>query len=164
MAQQRGGPGSASPTATLPVPLARLPPCRLPLRTACLPHPLRAHLAPGPASLPLLPLTPPLLQIRAYVEVHLEQGPVLEQAGRRLGLVAAIAGQSRLQAEIEGEQGHAGTVPMRLRRDALAAAAEVIAALERLCGGGSHEATEPRRWGRAAAAGWLAGSLCICVL
>ena len=46
----------------------------------------------------------PCLQLQAYVEVHLEQGPVLEAAGRRLGAVAAIAGQSRLLAEIVGEQ------------------------------------------------------------
>lgn len=127
----------------------------------------------------------------------MEQGPVLEGAGRRLGPVAAIAGQSRLQAEIVGEQarwggggglarcrgakgaswragapgrcdalrlpqacksdvrwdpslaapaprprrqaqGHAGTVPMQLRRDPLAAAAEVIGLLERSCNGGAH--------------------------
>lgn len=51
-----------------------------------------------------MPPPTPHPQIKAYVEVHLEQGPVLEAAGRRLGVVAAIAGQSRLQAEIVGEQ------------------------------------------------------------
>lgn len=46
----------------------------------------------------------PPFQIKAYLEVHIEQGPVLQAVGRRLGTVAAIAGQSRLQAEIVGEQ------------------------------------------------------------
>jgi hypothetical protein len=53
-------------------------------------------------SIALLHPFPP--QIKAYLEVHIEQGPVLQAAGRRLGTVAAIAGQSRLQAEIWGEQ------------------------------------------------------------
>ena len=52
-----------------------------------------------------LPLPPhPVPQIKAYVEVHMEQGPVLQSEGRALGPVAAIAGQTRLQAEIWGEQ------------------------------------------------------------
>ena len=50
-----------------------------------------------------------VLQIKAYVEVHMEQGPVLQSEGRALGPVAAIAGQTRLQAEIWGEQ--VGGVP-----------------------------------------------------
>jgi allantoate deiminase len=65
-----------------------------------------------------------------YVEVHIEQGPVLEDAGEALGVVTAIAAQSRLSVTVFGEAGHAGTVPMALRRDALAAAAEMMAALE----------------------------------
>ena len=68
----------------------------------------------------------------AYVEVHIEQGPVLEQAGEALGVVTAIAGQSRHTVTVVGEAGHAGTVPMALRHDALAAAAEITLALERL--------------------------------
>jgi allantoate deiminase len=72
-------------------------------------------------------------QVDAYVEVHMEQGPVLEAAGRRLGGVSAIAGQARLAVEVVGHQGHAGTVPMALRRDPLTAAAEAVGALERLC-------------------------------
>lgn len=68
----------------------------------------------------------------AYVEVHIEQGPVLEYKGQALGVVTAIAGQSYLNVEFLGEAGHAGTVPMMLRRDALAGAAEVIMLAERL--------------------------------
>jgi allantoate deiminase len=68
-----------------------------------------------------------------YVEVHLEQGPVLEREGRPLGVVSGIAGQTFLLASFHGDQGHAGTVPMRMRRDPLAAAAEVINSIERLC-------------------------------
>jgi allantoate deiminase len=62
----------------------------------------------------------------AYVELHIEQGPVLETRGRPLGVVTAIIGQTYLNVEFLGEAGHAGTVPMLLRRDALAGAAEVM--------------------------------------
>jgi allantoate deiminase len=62
----------------------------------------------------------------AYVEVHIEQGPVLETRGQPLGVVTAIIGQTYLNVELLGEAGHAGTVPMMLRRDALAGAAEAI--------------------------------------
>jgi N-carbamoyl-L-amino-acid hydrolase len=65
-----------------------------------------------------------------YVELHIEQGPVLEHRGVRLGVVTAIAGQVRVEVEIHGEAGHAGTVPMELRRDALSAAAELALELE----------------------------------
>lgn len=62
----------------------------------------------------------------AYVEVHIEQGPVLETRNQPLGVVTAIIGQTYLNIEFLGEAGHAGTVPMLLRRDALAGAAEAI--------------------------------------
>ncbi|MFH6785192.1 MULTISPECIES: allantoate amidohydrolase [Methylobacterium] len=65
-----------------------------------------------------------------YLEVHIEQGPVLEDAGLPVGIVSAIAGASRLVVTVEGRAGHAGTVPMSLRRDALAAAAEMVLAVE----------------------------------
>lgn len=65
-----------------------------------------------------------------YLEVHIEQGPVLEAAGAPLGVVSGIAGQSRARVTFGGEAGHAGTVPMGLRRDALAAAAALIVAVE----------------------------------
>jgi allantoate deiminase len=62
----------------------------------------------------------------AYVEVHIEQGPVLEARDQPLGVVTSIIGQTYLNIELLGEAGHAGTVPMLLRRDALAGAAEAI--------------------------------------
>jgi allantoate deiminase len=61
-----------------------------------------------------------------FLEVHVEQGPVLEQAGAPLGLVTGIAGLARGERIFEGEAGHAGTVPMKDRRDALVAAAEYV--------------------------------------
>jgi allantoate deiminase len=70
--------------------------------------------------------------VAAYVEVHIEQGPVLEYRKQPLGVVNSIAGQTYLNVELLGEAGHAGTVPMLLRRDALAGAAEVILTAERM--------------------------------
>ncbi len=70
--------------------------------------------------------------VLAYVEVHIEQGPVLKSAGLPVGVVTAINGVRRLAVVLTGEAGHAGTVPMRLRRDALAAAAEMVLAVERI--------------------------------
>jgi allantoate deiminase len=69
-----------------------------------------------------------------YCEVHIEQGPVLERLGLPVGVVTAIAGQSRLAVELLGEAGHAGTVPMEGRRDALCAAAELVLAVEAAVG------------------------------
>lgn len=73
--------------------------------------------------------------VLAYVELHIEQGPVLEAMERPVGIVTAIAGASRFAVTVTGTAGHAGTVPMTLRRDALAAAAEMILAVEELCSG-----------------------------
>jgi len=70
--------------------------------------------------------------VLAYAELHIEQGPVLEADGLAVGVVSAINGFSRLRATLRGEAGHAGTVPMHLRRDALAAAAECVLAIERI--------------------------------
>ncbi len=67
-----------------------------------------------------------------YLEVHIEQGPVLETLGAPAAVVGAIAGQSRIWAELRGRAGHAGTTPMELRQDALAAAAEVVLEVERV--------------------------------
>ena len=75
-------------------------------------------------------------QALAYVELHIEQGPVLEAEGLPLGLVTSIAGASRYTITLTGEAGHAGTVPMALRRDALAAAAEAVLLVERRCAEG----------------------------
>ncbi len=67
-----------------------------------------------------------------YVEGHIEQGPVLEDMDRPLGVVEHIAAQNRLVFLFEGVMGHAGTTPMKLRRDALAAAAEFVLLLEKM--------------------------------
>ena len=69
--------------------------------------------------------------VLAYLEVHIEQGPVLEAEGLPAGVVTAINGATRARVVVKGEAGHAGTVPMALRRDALAAAAEMVLVVER---------------------------------
>lgn len=70
--------------------------------------------------------------ILAFIEPHIEQGPVLEAQGVALGVVSSIAGQWRLKVRLRGQAGHAGTTPMHLRRDALAAAAECMLVIERV--------------------------------
>ena len=72
-------------------------------------------------------------EVAAFVEVHIEQGPVLEAEDLPVGVVTSIAGAVRLRVEVMGRAGHAGTVPMNLRRDALAAASEAVVAVERIC-------------------------------
>ncbi|HEX9468539.1 MAG TPA: M20 family metallo-hydrolase, partial [Bradyrhizobium sp.] len=72
-------------------------------------------------------------ELLAYLELHIEQGPVLEGLNLPVGVVTAIAGATRLAASLTGMAGHAGTVPMPLRRDALAGAAESIVAIEEFC-------------------------------
>ena len=72
-------------------------------------------------------------ELLAYVELHIEQGPVLERAGLPVGCVTSINGATRLQVRMQGMAGHAGTVPMAARQDALAAAAEAILAVEQRC-------------------------------
>jgi allantoate deiminase len=67
----------------------------------------------------------------AYLEVHIEQGPVLESEELQLGVVSAIAGQTRMLLNFFGHANHAGTTPMHLRNDAMAAAAEWICEVER---------------------------------
>ncbi|HEY1042781.1 MAG TPA: allantoate amidohydrolase [Telluria sp.] len=71
----------------------------------------------------------------AFVEVHIEQGPVLLEQGLALGVVTAIAGSSRFLVELAGVASHAGTTPMHMRRDAAAAAAEIVLLVERRCAG-----------------------------
>ena len=68
--------------------------------------------------------------VLAYAELHIEQGPVLESEGLPVGVVTAINGFSRQRVTLRGTAGHAGTVPMHLRRDALAGAAECALAVE----------------------------------
>lgn len=71
-------------------------------------------------------------EVAGYVEVHIEQGPVLEAENMPLGIVTGIVGQNRMRVVVLGEQGHAGTVPMGMRRDALTGAAEIILDIEKI--------------------------------
>ena len=82
----------------------------------------------GDADLALEASAPELV---GYLEVHIEQGPVLEREGLPVGVVTAIAGQTRARIVLTGEAGHAGTLPMDARHDALAAPAEAVLAVER---------------------------------
>jgi allantoate deiminase len=66
-----------------------------------------------------------------YFEIHIEQGPVLYEKNVPLGIVSTIAGQKRIEITFTGEAGHAGTVPMNMRRDALCAAAKFITSVEK---------------------------------
>jgi hydantoinase/carbamoylase family amidase len=73
--------------------------------------------------------------VLAFVEVHIEQGPVLLDEGLPVGIVTAISGASRFMVQASGLAGHAGTVPMGLRRDAAMTAAEIGLYIERRCSG-----------------------------
>nr|WP_272213382.1 Zn-dependent hydrolase [Marinicella sp. W31]MDC2879336.1 Zn-dependent hydrolase [Marinicella sp. W31] len=72
--------------------------------------------------------------IRAFLELHIEQGPVLESEKRDIGVVTAIAGITRVEIIVEGRADHAGTTPMDHRADALAASAHVVLAVETFAG------------------------------
>jgi N-carbamoyl-L-amino-acid hydrolase len=72
------------------------------------------------------------LPAAAYLELHIEQGPVLEDAGLPVGVVDGIVGITWSEVTIEGQADHAGPSPMRLRKDALVAAAEIVQGVERL--------------------------------
>jgi len=72
-------------------------------------------------------------KVAAFVESHIEQGPVLLNEGLAVGVVTSIAGATRVRVLVEGLAGHAGTVPMPGRRDALAAASEMVLAVEAHC-------------------------------
>ena len=80
--------------------------------------------------------------VLGFFEIHIEQGPVLESEGLSVAAVTSIAGQTRFALRFIGHANHAGTTPMRLRRDALAGAAEWIGAVEALAqahrGAGRH--------------------------
>lgn len=82
--------------------------------------------------------------VLAYIEVHIEQGPVLERLGASVGVVDAISGQTRLAVIFTGVSGHAGTVPMHARQDALVAAAKLVTRVERVAGKGRLVATVGR--------------------
>jgi len=75
-------------------------------------------------------------QLLGFVEVHIEQGPVLLERDLALGVVTAIAGSSRYLVELTGLASHAGTTPMTMRKDAAAAAAEIVLLVERRCAQG----------------------------
>lgn len=70
--------------------------------------------------------------IAAFVELHIEQGPVLETAEKQIGIVTGIVGQQRYILTVEGHASHAGTTPMSLRQDALVAASHLIIAINTL--------------------------------
>lgn len=74
--------------------------------------------------------------VLGYIEAHIEQGPVLEAENLAVGVVTAIAAQLRYEVRLSGQAGHAGTMAMSLRRDALAAAAEIMIGIEHIAGAG----------------------------
>ncbi|WP_353063420.1 allantoate amidohydrolase [Tunturibacter psychrotolerans] len=86
-----------------------------------------AHYGLDPAHLPAAVLSK---DVFAYLEFHIEQGPVLENEDASLGVVEALVGQTRMQFIFDGQANHAGTTPMHLRHDAMAAAAKWIVAVE----------------------------------
>lgn len=71
--------------------------------------------------------------LKAYLELHIEQGPILEAKGKRIGLVTAIAAPSRFRVIFEGRADHSGTTPMEMRKDALVASASLIEYIEKVC-------------------------------
>lgn len=74
--------------------------------------------------------------VAGYLELHIEQGPVLDRSGARVGVVSGITGARRGWARFEGHANHAGTTPMHLRADALVAAAHTVLAVQRLATAG----------------------------
>lgn len=78
--------------------------------------------------------------VALYLELHIEQGPVLEQSGHQLGAVLGIVGIHRYRVILQGAPNHAGTTPMTLRNDALAGFCEIGLAFERHCNEHAHEA------------------------
>ena len=69
---------------------------------------------------------------RAFLELHIEQGPILEEKGIQIGIVEAIVGLTQLEVTVQGQAGHAGTTPMDRRADALVSAAQIIGDLPKL--------------------------------
>lgn len=96
----------------------------VPLRSAMIDFGLDPDALPGLARDPATVL--------GYVEVHIEQGPVLEYSGEAIGVVTAICGIERHRVVLTGETGHAGTLPMALRRDALVGASALVTEVDRL--------------------------------
>ena len=85
----------------------------------------------SPRNLRLLQRDPKSL--KAYLELHIEQGPVLEAKGKRIGLVTSIAAPSRFRVVFKGRADHSGTTPMEMRKDALVASAQLIEYIESVC-------------------------------
>lgn len=79
--------------------------------------------------------------IKAFLELHIEQGKVLETMERQIGVVTGIAAPSRLKVILTGQADHSGATPMHMRQDALTAAAEVILLVEKLAGQEGHNGT-----------------------
>lgn len=79
--------------------------------------------------------------IKAFLELHIEQGKVLESAGLQLGIVTGIAAPTRLQVVVTGQADHSGATPMNLRQDALTAAAEMVLLVEKLANEESRHGT-----------------------
>jgi N-carbamoyl-L-amino-acid hydrolase len=71
-------------------------------------------------------------QIAAFVELHVEQGGILEERGHEIGIVTGVVGQNRLAVTVVGRPNHAGTTPMNRRQDALVAASQIVLAVHRL--------------------------------
>lgn len=71
--------------------------------------------------------------VKAYLELHIEQGPILEAKKKRIGLVTAIAAPSRFRVVFTGQADHSGTTPMEMRKDALVASAQLIEYIEKTC-------------------------------
>ena len=90
-----------------------------------------AGLGISPRHLPSLARNPKT--VKAYLELHIEQGPILEAIGKKIGLVTSIAAPSRFKAIFTGQADHSGTTPMEMRRDALVAAAQLIESVETIC-------------------------------
>jgi N-carbamoyl-L-amino-acid hydrolase len=79
------------------------------------------------------PLRPSVgFPIDGYIEAHIEQGPRLEATGNTIGVVTSVQGSRRFTIDVLGEEAHAGTTPLRARKDALSAAVSIVSALERL--------------------------------
>jgi len=85
----------------------------------------------SPRNLRLLQRDPKTL--KAYLELHIEQGPVLEAKRKRIGLVTSIAAPSRFRIVFKGRADHSGTTPMEMRKDALVASAQLIGYIETVC-------------------------------
>jgi len=72
------------------------------------------------------------MEVRAFFEAHIEQGPILEAEGKTVGVVLAGQGKRLIEVSVTGEEGHAGTLPMELRHDAFVGAARMVVALNEL--------------------------------